>query len=83
MANYNKKESNELIIKIGEKLQKIINEKGLKQKHVAYDANLDVENLRKYLKGRQEMRISTLIRIVEALKISIEDLFDGLYQKKQ
>ena len=67
---------------IGEKLQYFIKEKKLKQRDIAYDANLDVENLRKYLKGRQEMRISTLIRIVEALEISIEELFDGLYSKK-
>ena len=82
MINNSKKEVSELVLKIGERLQKTISEKGLKQKNVAHDANLDVENLRKYLKGRQEMRISTLLRIVEALEISIEDLFDGLYDKK-
>ena len=82
MNNMRKKEVPLIAIQIGERLQFIIKEKKLRQRDVAHDANLDVENLRKYLKGRQEMRISTLLRIVEALEISIEDLFDGLYAKK-
>lgn len=82
MINKRKKEVPIIAIQIGEKLQEIIKTKKLRQRDVAHDANLDVENLRKYLKGRQEMRISTLIRIVEALEISMEELFDGLYLKK-
>ena len=82
MINKRKKEAPLIAIQLGEKLQEIIKLKKLRQRDVAHDANLDVENLRKYLKGRQEMRISTLLRIVEALEISLEDLFDGLYSKK-
>ncbi len=82
MINKRKKEVPLIAIQLGEKLQEIIKLKKLRQRDVAHDANLDVENLRKYLKGRQEMRISTLLRIVEALEISLEDLFNGLYSKK-
>jgi transcriptional regulator with XRE-family HTH domain len=37
-----------------------------------------VENLRKYLKGRQEMKISTMLKILNALDISITELFENL-----
>ena len=65
----------EEIINLGIRIQDIINEKGLKQRDVAYDAGLDVENLRKYIKGTQEMKVSTMLRIVRALDISVEELF--------
>jgi len=63
------------IINLGNRIQEIIKEKGLKQREVAYDAGLDVENLRKYIKGRQEMKVSTMLKIVDALGIKVEDLF--------
>jgi transcriptional regulator with XRE-family HTH domain len=59
-------------------LTAIIKEKGFKQRNVAHDAGLDVENLRKYLKGRQEMKISTLLKILNALDITIAELFQDL-----
>ena len=63
------------IIHLGIRIQDIIKEKGLKQRDVAYDAGLDVENLRKYIKGTQEMKVSTMLKIVRALDINIEELF--------
>ncbi|MDF1674975.1 MAG: helix-turn-helix transcriptional regulator [Vicingaceae bacterium] len=63
------------IINLGIRIQDIIKEKGLKQRDVAYDAGLDVENLRKYIKGTQEMKVSTMLKIVRALDINVEELF--------
>jgi transcriptional regulator with XRE-family HTH domain len=68
----------EIVAQIGNRLTVIIKEKGLKQRNVAHDSGLDVENLRKYLKGRQEMKISTLLKILNALDISITELFENL-----
>lgn len=76
MKNARKNEMPQVVIKIGIRINQIILEKNLKQRNVAHDAGLDVENLRKYLKGKQEMKISTMLKIVEALEISIQDLFD-------
>jgi transcriptional regulator with XRE-family HTH domain len=45
---------------------------------VAHDADMDVENLRKYMRGDQEMKISTLIRISEGLKITVSELLLGI-----
>jgi len=43
---------------------------------VAYDADLDVENLRKYIKGRQEMKYTTFLRIAKALIVSPCELLE-------
>ena len=63
------------VIDLGIRINQIIKEKGLKQRDVAYDAGLDVENLRKYIKGKQEMKVSTMLKIVRALEIEVGDLF--------
>jgi transcriptional regulator with XRE-family HTH domain len=66
------------VINFGIRISEIIKEKGLKVKHVAHDSDLDVENLRKYIKGRQEMKISTMIKIARALEVEIGELFEGI-----
>lgn len=65
----------EEIIELGRRIQQIIDDKGLKTREVAHDADLDVENLRKYIKGRQEMKVSTMLKIAKALNIEIGELF--------
>lgn len=75
MKNVRKKEMPPIVIKIGIKIAQIIETKKLRQRDVAHDAGLDVENLRKYIKGKQEMKISTMCKIVEALQIEISELF--------
>jgi hypothetical protein len=48
-------------------------------KHLStHDSDLDVENLRKYIKGKQEMKISTMIKISRALGVDIGYLFEGI-----
>ena len=63
------------VIILGKRIEFLIKAKVLKPREVAHDANLDVENLRKYIKGKQEMKISTLLKIVKALDVKIEELF--------
>jgi transcriptional regulator with XRE-family HTH domain len=70
-----KSEMSEEILLLGKRIEEIIKEKGLKTREVAHDADLDVENLRKYIKGKQEMKISTMIKISKSLNVSIEELF--------
>lgn len=78
-----KKEIPAVVIQLGIKLKDIIEAKKLKQREVAHDAGMDVENLRKYMKGNQEMKISTLIKISEALGMTASELLDGLQVKKE
>ena len=63
------------IISLGKQIEEIIKLKGLKTREVAHDANLDVENLRKYIKGKQEMKVSTMLKIAKSLGVSIAELF--------
>lgn len=70
-----KSEMNHDIILLGERIGEIIKEKGLKTREVAHDADLDVENLRKYIKGKQEMKISTMLKIVKSLDVTPNELF--------
>jgi transcriptional regulator with XRE-family HTH domain len=63
------------IISLGKRIEDIIKAKGLKTREVAHDADLDVENLRKYIKGKQEMKVSTMLKIAKALDVNVSDLF--------
>lgn len=71
-----KSEMSPEIIFLGKRIEEIIKEKGLKTREVAHDADMDVENLRKYIKGKQEMKISTMLKIAKSLNVSVEELFN-------
>jgi transcriptional regulator with XRE-family HTH domain len=66
------------IINLGKQIEEIIKLKGLKTREVAHDADLDVENLRKYIKGKQEMKVSTMLKISKSLGVSVAELFKFL-----
>ncbi len=70
-----KKEMPTVVFIVGENIKSIIKKKKLKLRHVSYDADLDEANLRKYMKGKQEMKISILVRIASALEVEISELF--------
>ena len=63
------------IIDLGKRIEQIIKEKNLKTREVAHDSDLDVENLRKYIKGKQEMKVSTMLKIANALQVEVGELF--------
>ncbi len=63
---------------IGANIKSIIKEKNLKVRHVAHDADLDIENFRKYMAGTQIMGVDKLARITKALDVEISELFNGV-----
>lgn len=71
------------IIELGERIKNLIKEKNLKVMNVAHDANLDSTNLRKYIRGTQDMRYTTLLRIANAIGVSPSELLIGLEIKKE
>lgn len=75
-------QKNEVIL-LGKKIKAIIVDKKLTVMNVAHDANLDATNLRKYIRGSQEMKVTTLIRIATALNVSTSILLDDLKPKKE
>jgi transcriptional regulator with XRE-family HTH domain len=60
---------------VGANIKTIIKEKNFKVRHVAHDADLDIENFRKYMAGTQIMGIDKLARITKALNVEISVLF--------
>lgn len=83
MEKRKRKSDPPIIVKeLGSRILELIRDKGLKIREVAHSADLDVENLRKYIKGTQEMKISTMIKIASALKVSIEELFSFMNLSK-
>ncbi len=63
------------VLILGKRIAEIIKEKGLKTREVAHDADMDVENLRKYIKGKQEMKITTMLKIAKSLGVAVNELF--------
>ncbi|WP_396168721.1 hypothetical protein [Flavobacterium sp.] len=47
-----KSEMDQEILLLGQRILEIIKEKNFKTREVAHDADMDVENLRKYIKGK-------------------------------
>ena len=73
-----KSEMKQEIFLLGNRIEKIIKEKGLKTRDVAHDADMDVENLRKYIKGKQEMKVGTMLKIAFALNVEATELIKDL-----
>jgi transcriptional regulator with XRE-family HTH domain len=73
-----KSEMKQEIFLLGNRIEAIIKEKGLKTREVAHDADMDVENLRKYIKGKQEMKVGTMLKIAFALNVEATELIKDL-----
>ncbi|MBG6131625.1 transcriptional regulator with XRE-family HTH domain [Aquimarina sp. EL_43] len=80
MAKKGKHERPEIVIVLAKRIKQIIIERGLVQKNIAHDAGIDVENLRKYIKGTQEMKIGMLFRISKSLGLPMSELLKDLEQ---
>lgn len=78
MKKVRKSEVPEVVKLLGIRIKETIENEQLKQREVAHDAGLDVENLRKYIKGTQEMKISIFFKIAQSLKINPSDLIKDL-----
>lgn len=72
-----KKEIPQSVINVGENIKRIIKDKNLKVRHVAHDADLDIEAFRRYMAGKQIMGIDKAIRIGKALHVSMSELFEN------
>lgn len=75
MKTTKKKELPPVVYEVGKRIEAIIKQKGLTRRDVAYEADMDVENLRKYIRGRQEMKISTMYKLAQSLKVDVGELF--------
>ncbi|MFC6860416.1 helix-turn-helix domain-containing protein [Zunongwangia atlantica] len=81
MKKDKKKDYHPIVEVLGKRIKDVIKASSLVQKNVAHDADMDVENLRKYMRGDQEMKISTLMRITSGLNITVSELFEGIEEE--
>jgi transcriptional regulator with XRE-family HTH domain len=78
MAKKLKNERPKIVSILAKRIKQIIIKKRLIQKNVAYDVDIDVENLRKYIKGEQEMKIGMLFRISKSLDMTMSELLKDM-----
>ena len=58
------------------RLKVILAEKNLTAKKLSEMTNISQSTISKYLNGKSEMKISTLVKICNALSIEIEQIFN-------
>lgn len=71
-----KKEAAKICLALGNRIRELRIEKGVSVAEIAFKAGIDSQNLRKYELGKQEMKISMLVRIAEAFEVSVNDVFN-------
>ena len=69
-----KKEVSEFCIELGKHIRTLRKERDLSIEEIAFKAEIDAQNLRKYELGKQEMKISMLKRIANAFDITTSQL---------
>ena len=63
--------------KIGKRITELRKEKELSQQKFAYEADIERSFLTHIEKGRKNISVGTLERILVALEISVKDFFDS------
>ncbi len=64
----------EFCIQLGKHIRALRKERDLSIEEIAFKAEIDAQNLRKYELGKQEMKISMLKRIANAFDITTSQL---------
>jgi transcriptional regulator with XRE-family HTH domain len=70
-----KKEIPDSVITVGANIERLRKEKGKKVRHVAHDADMDIEALRRYIAAKQIMGIDKAVKIAKALEVDVSELF--------
>ena len=64
------------------KIETLINEKGLKKSFIAKNLDVSVESLRKKLKGLVDFKVSEIIKLSDILNLSVESLVKIITEKE-
>ena len=62
--------------KLGNYIVALRKDKGISQKDLAYDSDLDISTLSRLERGVLNPRLDTLLSIARTLNVNIKDLFD-------
>lgn len=66
----------EEVIKFGKRIKELRLKRNLSQMDVGAALNIDRENIRKYEKGLQEPKLSTVIKFAKVLGVTYNDLLN-------
>lgn len=64
------------VVEFGKRIKELRLERKLSQMDVGAALNIDRENVRKYEKGLQEPKLSTVIKFARIFEVSFDDLLD-------
>ncbi|MEZ4856865.1 MAG: helix-turn-helix transcriptional regulator [Gelidibacter sp.] len=64
--------------KIGKRIRELRNDKGVSQKDLAYNSDLDRSYIASVENGQRNISIVNLEKIAKALNVSLSNLFNGL-----
>ena len=76
MSRTRKKPLPEEVLKFGEKIKSLRVQHKMTQMDVGAALGIDKENVRKYEKGLQEPKLSTVIKFAKVFKITFDELLD-------
>jgi transcriptional regulator with XRE-family HTH domain len=77
------KDADELLMAVGQNLKKWRKARGYKNgDDFAYDSGINRSQYGKYEAGSQDMRVTTLIKIVRSLNVPLPDFFSGDFGSK-
>lgn len=69
-----KREIPEIVLVLGKHIRALRTGKKISIEEIAFKANIDAQNLRKYELGKQEMKIGMLKRIADAFEMTMSEL---------
>lgn len=67
--------------KFGIKIKELRQQRDMSQMDVGAALGIDRENIRKYEKGIQEPRLSTVVKFAAVFNVSFDELFDFMKEK--
>jgi transcriptional regulator with XRE-family HTH domain len=64
------------VIKFGKRIKELRLERKMSQMDVGAALNIDRENVRKYEKGLQEPKLSTVVKFAEVFEVTFDELLN-------
>lgn len=69
-------EKQEVLIKLGDRIAALRQAKGLTQLELAYKCDIESTNVVRLEKGRTNPTVGTLLKVSQALEVSLAELFE-------
>ena len=74
MSRLRKKPMPQEVVNFGIRIKELCLARAMSQMDVGAALNIDKENIRKYEKGLQEPKLSTIVKFAQVFEVSLDDL---------